>query len=889
MANNQDRSRRPPKMYLVMTEYKANDQLEGAIRILQGSLCQRQEEALEMRPQVVAAQKRNRSEQVWVKVLDSGHVLKVGKGALTEISEDLASLLQPVSDLQERLALSSNPARLLRLGNLHLGAGLRVQLHQSREKAPGVLRYVGPLPGGSSGVHFGVELQGWAVGHGFTNGSYKGHQLFQCPENGGVFVPVSRLERSGGEAEVLSRGADCSITPGNRVYFHMENTEQHGNVAFCGVLPTKEELGVFVGIRLDNAVGSWDGYFKGTQLCNFPSPNYGILLPISKVVKVISERSQNTRLHRKSHRDHSPEIESGSTKWYVGKKEHPTKKEASERTGRSGDYSGPSEDPSRVPRTVPVRHHLPEPLRLDENTQASPPVPQTSQSSPSHTHMSRPDHQGKQSEWEGPGLEVNSMVQVNDPPLYGVIRWIGKITGYPDPIAGLELDDFLPAGTDGTYLGERYFHCTPNKGLFVKLKNCRSDSRFPAHQFPANQIQRCNSIAFAEWTSEVVEDHTPPTFGEEAKERFIGWKRGIQGNCNSCYLDATLFCLFSFSSVLDTVLLRPKGKNDGELYRETRALLRSEIVNPLRKHGYVCATKIMALRKILEAAGKSSGFTSEEKDPEEFLNKLFQVLKVEPLLKIRSGGQKPQDCYFYQLFPERETRVRIPSVQQLLEWSFVHSDLKFSEAPSCLIIQMPRFGKDYKMFSAILPSLQLDITDLLDNTPRECSLCQGLALLECKECYEETDITPGRIKQFCATCSKQVHRHRQRLSHSPQRVRAPEGEWPVGGEESRAMPRETLDLYAVLCIETSHYVSFVKYGEKVTDWLFFDSMADREGGENGFNIPQVSPCPEVAPFLQMSALQLRDFDSKSIQGCARRLLCDAYMCLYHSPSLSLYK
>ncbi|MBN3276532.1 CYLD hydrolase, partial [Polyodon spathula] len=860
-------------------------------------------------------------------------VLKVGKGALTEISEDLASLLQPVTDLQERLALSSNPARLLRLGNLHLGAGLRVQLHQSREKAPGVLRYVGALPGGISGVHFGVELQGWAVGHGFSNGSYKGHQLFQCPENGGVFVPVSRLERSWGEGEVLSRGADCPITPGNRVCFHMENTEQHGNVAFCGVLPSKEELGFFVGIRLDNAVGSWDGNFKGTQLCNFPSPEYGILLPISKVFKdsslflkvssvlysatstnelLLSFFSAKVQAHvvqswgsaefffslyllqcRTAHH-HSPETESGNSKWYISKKEHLTKKDASERTGRSGDYSGPSEDPSRVPRTVPVRHHLPEPLRLDENTQAPPPVPQTSQSSPSHTRLSRPDQKGNQSEWEGLGLEVNSMVQVNDPPLYGVIRWIGKIAGFPDPIAGLELDDFLPAGTDGTYLGERYFHCTPNKGLFVKLKNCRSDSRFPAHQFPANQIQRCNSIvscvsAFAEWTSEVVEDHTPPTFGEEARERFRGWKRGIQGNCNSCYLDATLFCLFSFSSVLDTVLLRPKGKNDGELYRETRALLRSEIVNPLRKYGYVCATKIMALRKILEAAGKSSGFTSEEKDPEEFLNKLFQVLKVEPLLKIRSGDQKPQDCYFYQLFPERETRVRIPSVQQLLEWSFVHSNLKFSEAPSCLIIQMPRFGKDYKMFSAILPSLQLDITDLLDNTPRECSLCQGLALLECKQCYEETDINPGRIKQYCATCSKQVHRHRQRLFHNPQRVHAPEGEWPAEGEGSRVMPRETLDLYAVLCIETSHYVSFVKYGEKETDWLFFDSMADREGGENGFNIPQVSPCPEVAPYLQMPASQLRDFDSRSIQGCARRLLCDAYMCLYHSPSLSLYK
>lgn len=37
----------------------------------------------------------------------------------------------------------------------------------------------------------------------------------------------------------------------------------------------------------------------------------------------------------------------------------------------------------------------------------------------------------------------------------------------------------------------------------------------------------------------------------------------------------------------------------------------------------------------------------------------------------------------------------------------------FSQIPSCFIIQMPRFGKEYKMFSKIIPSLELDITDLL--------------------------------------------------------------------------------------------------------------------------------------------------------------------------------
>lgn len=36
-------------------------------------------------------------------------------------------------------------------------------------------------------------------------------------------------------------------------------------------------------------------------------------------------------------------------------------------------------------------------------------------------------------------LEVGSMVEVNDPPLYGVIRWIGFISSISEPVAGIEL------------------------------------------------------------------------------------------------------------------------------------------------------------------------------------------------------------------------------------------------------------------------------------------------------------------------------------------------------------------------------------------------------------------------------------------------------------------
>ncbi|KAG8596437.1 hypothetical protein GDO81_001903 [Engystomops pustulosus] len=322
------------------------------------------------------------------------------------------------------------------------------------------------------------------------------------------------------------------------------------------------------------------------------------------------------------------------------------------------------------------------------------------------------------------GLELNSMVEVNDPPIYGVIRWIGHIPECSEPIAGLEMEEERPSAyTDGTYIGVRYFQCGPNKALFVKLRNCRPDSRFYSLHGPTNQIQRCNSIAFREYASKCVEENTPPATDHEAVERLTGWKKGIQGHCNSCYLDATLFCIFACSSALDTILLRPPDKNDNDSYTDTRDLLRTEIVNPLRKNGYVCATKVMALRKILEAAGKSTGFTNEEKDPEEFLNRLFQVLRVEPLFYIRTPKKKPQGCIFYQIFMEKKQSVDVPSVQQLLEWSMVTGDLKFTEVPSCLIIQMPRNGKNFKMFNTIIPSQELDITDLLEDS--ESSVVSG--------------------------------------------------------------------------------------------------------------------------------------------------------------------
>ncbi|GCC19899.1 hypothetical protein chiPu_0018606 [Chiloscyllium punctatum] len=139
---------------------------------------------------------------------------------------------------------------------------------------------------------------------------------------------------------------------------------------------------------------------------------------------------------------------------------------------------------------------------------------------------------------------------------------------------------------------------------------------------------------------------------------------------------------------------------------------------------------------------------------------------------------------------------------------------------------MPRFGKNYKMFEKIIPSLELDITDLLWDSPRECCLCGDLATRECEECFKDKVFSKTGLKQFCDICWHQV---------------------PLGVSD-------LLDL----------------------------------GGESGYNIPTVTLCPEVAKYTQRSAAQLAKENPRDMEGVAKRQLCDAYMYLYEHPRMAVY-
>ncbi|XP_061584032.1 ubiquitin carboxyl-terminal hydrolase CYLD [Cololabis saira] len=472
-------------------------------------------------------------------------------------------------------------------------------------------------------------------------------------------------------------------------------------------------------------------------------------------------------------------------------------------------------------------------------------------------------------------LEVGSMVEVESNTgiiVYGVIRWMGVPRGKTDQWAGIELDYEVNGCSDGKYGGQRLFTCRGNRALFVPVTKCSADSRFPCSSTDTEPLRAPETPPVLPF--EDSDRDAPPVPESEATSLLVGRMKGIQGHINSCYLDAALFSLFGSSVTVDAICQKP-----ADTERPLTCTLRT-IINRLRRHGFVPAECVMNFRRQLGC----DSFRTDEKDPEEFITVLFQkVLCIEPLLKLRSEGETSQGTYTLQIFLEKEQIGQMPTVQQLLDASCLTGNLKFEAVPSCLIVQMPRFGNKYKMFSHIIPSTELDITDLLYNSPRECFVCGRLAEFECVQCLPDQRLQPGRIKQYCTTCNTQVHTHPSRGSHAARALAAPADAAAVA-----PVSRQALQLFAVLCIHTSHYVSFVKYGSDPHSWLFFDSMADRCGDDQtGYNIPEIRACPEVGDFLCRREEGPARADPLQAPELVRRLLCDSYMFLYQNPATPL--
>ena len=105
-----------------------------------------------------------------------------------------------------------------------------------------------------------------------------------------------------------------------------------------------------------------------------------------------------------------------------------------------------------------------------------------------------------------------------------------------------------------------------------------------------------------------------------------------------------------------------------------------------------------------------------------------------------------------------------------------------------------------------------------------------VALYECKECKEAKILREGLVLvSYCKECMTTMHTHKHRQHHKPRPVLLQRVHSQYSSEK-RKPDTQKMELFAVVCIETSHYVAFVKCGiEADSPWCFFDSMADRKG------------------------------------------------------------
>ncbi|XP_038066494.1 ubiquitin carboxyl-terminal hydrolase CYLD-like [Patiria miniata] len=102
----------------------------------------------------------------------------------------------------------------------------------------------------------------------------------------------------------------------------------------------------------------------------------------------------------------------------------------------------------------------------------------------------------------------------------------------------------------------------------------------------------------------------------------------------------------------------------------------------------------------------------------------------------------------------------------------------------------------------------------------------------------------------------------------------------VDQHRQRLLTPKMMDLFAVICIRTSHYVAFVKAGrEKDSEWVFFDSMADRQGDQQGYYIPQVTHLKDFRRWVDVDHIKAR-IEGKQLTEIIERLLGDAYIYMY---------
>ncbi|CAJ0942733.1 unnamed protein product, partial [Mesorhabditis belari] len=633
---------------------------------------------------------------------------------------------------------------------------------------------------------------------------------------------------------------------GDRVLWKKDrNDEQKATLRWIGHLRGYSSL--YAGVEFDQPIGQGTGTFKGESIFK-TEPGYAGFLLLSVLIK-IEEKPKKGYNDVKNLLDIAIPVEPSTSHQRNYHEDY--KKAANSRNSPSLEpFSHRSKKP--MPRVAPRPQMRPEDFLIDSYA---------------------------------PGACVE--VVMNGSTRWGVIRWAGDCISLDstrlEKSAQVELETDPP--TDwrlaaecnvGEVIGETL------RTVLVPQSALRRDRRFDSNTLP--QLPRAasssNLISVPSYSSECVDSgvEVEPQVPTLRTENLIGTMKGIQGSKNSCYLDSTLYAMFAQCRAFDTMLTREMMPNDIAEYNALRKTLAYEIVYPLRKRHFVRADHIMKFRGMLAKVLTTQGLTSEEQDPEEILNGLFEkVFRVEPFIELVSQENVQDKRWVFQILLDNAAIGGVTTTQHLLEKTMKEANVRFRYAPRVLCLQLPRHGKQ-KLYDRIVPLEKIDITPLVRNALVPCGDCGRLAEVFCPTCFLTNRVLLSDVSK-CLSCFQEAHMDESVANHQPRYYYPPVSSTPYP-------QRFILRLRSVISIESSHYVSFVRSDNR---FLFFDSMADRHGGPDGYNIPTAVECPTLKAWLSMDGWKRTEAMEEHLKAgvknvendrFATRLMGDAYICIY---------
>jgi len=205
------------------------------------------------------------------------------------------------------------------------------------------------------------------------------------------------------------------------------------------------------------------------------------------------------------------------------------------------------------------------------------------------------------------------------------------------------------------------------------------------------------------------------------------------------------------------------------------------------------------------------------------------------------------------MFDANPQNLSSTNIASIFRNSLTEIPAKLATIPPFLVLVAPRHARSQRSYRYIIPDHQIT----LDNKMVQlvCLNCkqtnhdseQLRDFYYCNDCYSKesssisTPPTDTTVICYCARCLRELHKQlpKDKLLH----------------EHSKPKQLKTiakLNLFAVLCIETSHYVAFVKCHkpDEQHEWIFFDSMSDRINNEK--NVPCVTRVPDFDRWIEIA-------------------------------------